>query len=110
MLSLSFRVTRRLRAALVLCRVYQRLRPLKVGGVKPFREPAIDRREELVRLCPLALLLPEAVQAHGGTQLPRFGLLAAGDGEGLPEGGFGPGHIVAGLAQQALALQAIRLP
>src|SRR5262249_11856877 len=56
---------------------------LQVGRVKPFGEPAVDRREQLVGHGPLALLLPQARQARGGTQLPGLGLLAAGHGEGL---------------------------
>src|SRR5262245_45416867 len=35
-----------------------------------------------------ALLLPQAAQAHGGAQLPGFGLLATGHGEGLLETPF----------------------
>ena len=37
---------------------------------------------------PLALLLPETAQAHGGAQLQRFRLLAAGDVQGPLQPGF----------------------
>ena len=36
----------------------QRLGILEVSSVKTFGEPAINLRQKLVRLCPLALLLP----------------------------------------------------
>src|SRR5215510_11484757 len=49
---------------------------LQVGGVKAFGEPTVNRREQLVGLGALALLLPQPCQAHGGPQLQRFGLLA----------------------------------
>ena len=35
-----------------------------------------------MRLLPLALLLPQAAQAHGGVQLQGFRLLAAGHVQG----------------------------
>ena len=39
---------------------------LEVGGIKALRKPAIDRREQLLGFRTLALLLPQAAQAHGG--------------------------------------------
>ena len=62
-----------------------------------------------MRLGPLALLLPQPAQAHGGAQLPGFGLLAAGDGQGLLEAGFSLGRIRDCLPQQEFALEPIRL-
>src|SRR5262245_66320909 len=56
----------------------QRLRLLEVSGVKALGEPAVDRREQLVGFSMLALLLPQAGQAHGRPQLQRFRLLATG--------------------------------
>ena len=41
-----------------------------------------------MRCGPLALLLPQAAQAHGGPQIQRSGLLAAGHVQGLQEAGF----------------------
>src|SRR5215475_14911880 len=41
---------------------------LEVGGIKALGEPTVDRREALVRLSALALLLPQASKAHGRTQ------------------------------------------
>src|SRR5262245_50165060 len=56
---------------------------LEVGAVEALREPAVDRRQQLVRLVPLVLLLPQTRQARGRPQLPGLGLLAAGNGQGL---------------------------
>jgi hypothetical protein len=78
----------------------QRLRILQISGVKALGEPAIDRGQQGTRLGPLALLLPEAAQARGDPQLPGFGLLAAGNSQGLLEAGFRLGHIRKGLPQQ----------
>src|SRR5262244_2964348 len=64
-------------------RLEQCLCLLQVGGVKPLGEPAVDRREQLTGFSALALTLPQAGQAHGGAQLPRLRLLAAGHFKGL---------------------------
>src|SRR6516162_983371 len=66
----------------------QDLRLLEVSGVKALGEPVIDGRQQRPRFSLLALLLPQATEAHGGPQLQRFGLLAAGNIEGLLEAGF----------------------
>ena len=68
--------------------IQQRLGLLEVPRVKAFGEPMVDRGEQVVRFLALALPLPQPGQAHGGPQLPRLGLLAAGHGEGLLEAGF----------------------
>jgi hypothetical protein len=81
-------------------RLQQRLGLLQIGGIEPLGEPAIDRGQQLVGLSPLALVLPQAAQAGGGPQLPRFGLLAAGNGQGLLETGFRSGRVRDGLPQQ----------
>jgi hypothetical protein len=82
---------------------------LQVGSVKALREPAVDRCQELVGLGALTLLLPQATQAHGGAQLPGFGLLAAGNGQGLLEAGFGFQVMGRGAREQQLPLQPIDL-
>jgi len=41
---------------------------LEVGCIKALGEPTVDRREELVSLSALALLLPQASKAHGRAQ------------------------------------------
>src|SRR5262245_27421299 len=69
-------------------RVQQRLGLLEVDSVKALGEPAIDRRQQLISCRTLALLLPQAGEAHGGAQLIRLGLLAVGDVEGLPQTDF----------------------
>src|SRR5262249_51532006 len=63
----------------------QRLRLLQIARVKPFSEPAVDWREQFTRLLHLALVAPEACEAHGGTQFPGFGLLLARDSERASE-------------------------
>jgi len=61
---------------------------LQVGGVKAFGEPVVDRRQQLTAFITLALLLPEASQAHSGPQLERLRLLAACHSKGLMKTGF----------------------
>ena len=105
---------RKLRAASPYCelpssqRVEERLGVLQVSRVKPLGEPAIDRCEQVIGLSALALLLPQAGQAHRRAQLPGFGLLATGNDQGLLEAGFRLGDIWDGLAQQQPALEPIR--
>jgi hypothetical protein len=43
-------------------------------------EPAVDRSEQFARLLHLALVAPEAGEAHGSAEFPGFGLLLMGDG------------------------------
>jgi hypothetical protein len=50
-------------------------------------------------LLPLALLLPQVGQAHGGAQFPGFGLLAAGNIQSLQKAGFSPEHVRDSLLQ-----------
>src|SRR5262245_9970516 len=69
--------------SLQLCQ--QRLGLLEVRGVKALGEPAVDRREQRTGFGLLALLLPEAAEAHRRPQLQRFRLLLAGHGYGLLE-------------------------
>src|SRR5262245_50682562 len=90
-------------------RLKQRLGLLEIGRVKALVEPAVDRRQQCMRLGPLALLLPQARQTRRRPQLPRLGLLATGNGEGLLEAGFRLGRIWGGLAQEEFALEPIRL-
>src|SRR5437899_845092 len=68
--------------------LHQLPRLLQVCSVKTLGEPAIDRCEQVVGRGALALLLPQAGQAHGGAQLQGFRLLAAGDLQGALEAGF----------------------
>jgi len=50
-------------------RIEQRLGLLEVHRVKPLGEPAVERCQELSGPIPLALLLPQATEAHGSPQL-----------------------------------------
>src|SRR5262245_11442910 len=71
---------------------------LQVSRVKSLGEPVVDRRQQLPRLGPLPLALPQSRQAHSRTQLPRSGLLAASNSQGLLEAGFGRWRLRDGLA------------
>jgi hypothetical protein len=73
---------------------------LQVCGVKALGEPAVDRRQQVVSFLALTLLVPQACQAHGGSQLQRSGLLTASDREGLVEAAFRLGRIRGGLPEQ----------
>ena len=50
-----------------LCRqlLQQRLRFLQIARVEPFGEPAVNWSQQFVRLLHLALVAPEAREAHG---------------------------------------------
>ena len=62
---------------------------LEVSSVKALGEPAIHRRQESPRLGTLALVLPQAAEAHGGAEFQRFCLLAASEVAGLRKTRFG---------------------
>ena len=67
----------------------QRLRLLQIARVEAFREPPVNRSKQFARLLHLALVAPEACEAHGGAEFPGFCLLLARDREraleiGLP--------------------------
>ena len=65
----------------VLCCKFseQRLRLLQIARVEPFREPAVDRSKQFARLLRLALVAPEAREAHGCAEFPGFCLLHSRD-------------------------------
>src|SRR6266567_6647642 len=66
----------------------QRFGLLEVSSVKPLGEPTVDLHQQLTGFGTLPLALPQARQAHRRPQLQGFGLLTAGDGEGLMKIGF----------------------
>jgi hypothetical protein len=53
---------------------------LQIRRVEPLGKPTVHRREQVVGRLALALALPQAGEAGGGSQFPGFGLLTAGDG------------------------------
>ena len=67
-------------------RLQQGLGLPQVDGVKPLSEPAIDRGQQLLCLGSPALLLPQPAKAHRRPQLEQFGLLLAGNLDGLSAG------------------------
>src|SRR5262245_11250291 len=48
----------------------QRLRLLQIERIEPFAEPTAYRAEQFASLLRLALVAPEAGEAHSGAQLP----------------------------------------
>src|SRR5215831_18858499 len=67
---LYYRVVRPSRELLQQCLGF-----LEVYGVQPLAEPGIHLSQKLACGIALALLLPEATQAHGGPQFQGLGLL-----------------------------------
>src|SRR5215472_11813819 len=63
--------------------VEQRLCVFEVGGIEAFGEPAVDRREQVVRFGAATLVAAEPSEARGGAQFPEFGLLLAGNAQSL---------------------------
>ena len=63
----------------------QRLRLLQILRIKPFGKPSVNLRQQFVSFFLLPLLLPQAREAGGRSQLPGLGLLMLGDGDGLEE-------------------------
>src|SRR5262245_47947291 len=66
----------------------QRLRFLQIARIGPFREPPVNWSQQFAHLLLLALVAPEAREAHGGAELPGLGLLLASDGECMLKIGF----------------------
>ena len=63
----------------------QRLYLLQIARVEALSEPPVNRSQQFARLLHLALVTPEASEAHGGAQFPGFGLLLAGHCESTLE-------------------------
>src|SRR5262249_3865159 len=61
--------------------IKQRLRLLQIARVEALCEPAVNRSEQFTPFSHLALVTPEACEAHGGAEFPGFGLLLACNGE-----------------------------
>src|SRR5262249_49181104 len=53
----------------------QRLRLLQIARVKAFSEPPVHRSQQVVRFAHLALVAPEACEAHGGAEFQQLRLL-----------------------------------
>src|SRR4029453_3601542 len=82
---------------------------LEVNGVKPLSEPAVDRRQEGVCFSLLALLLPQAAQAHGRPQFKSTGLLGPRSVKGLVETPFRLVYCRRFLLQEQATLEAVQL-
>ena len=59
--------------------VHQHFRFPQIARAKPLSEPPVQRSQQFARLLQLALVAPEACEAHGGAEFPGFGLLLASD-------------------------------
>jgi hypothetical protein len=55
--------------------IEQCLGVLQVGGVEALGEPAIDRCQQRMRLCALALVMPRPREAGRGALFPELGVL-----------------------------------
>ena len=58
---------------------------------------------------PLALIMPEAGEGYGGTQLPKLGALLSRHGQGAAERGFGFGNITRRAGQERFGPEAMQL-
>jgi hypothetical protein len=67
----------------------QRLRVLQIARVVAFRKPIINRSKQFAGLLRLALVAPEASEAHGGAEFPGLCLLLTGNCERVAEKRFG---------------------
>src|SRR5262249_18285738 len=63
--------------------VEQRLRFLEIGRAETFREPVVDRGEELAGFDAPPLVAPQSGEARSGAQFPEFRLLLLGDAQGF---------------------------
>src|SRR5262245_32976672 len=77
-----------------LQRMQQRFGILQISGVKSFREPVVDRGEQVMGFLAFALLLPESSETGGSAEFPGFRTLGLGDGNGLVETGCSFGLVV----------------
>src|SRR6516165_780981 len=101
------RLTTEREARLRIELVEQRLCLFQIGCVEAFSEPAIDRREQIVRFGAAALVAPQPGETGRGPQFPELGLLLLGNAQRFPIeflGGFGMP-----LPAQQLALLPINL-
>ena len=83
--------------------IEQCLRLLQIARVEPFRKPTVDRSQQFARLLHLALVTPEARDAHCGAEFPGFGLLLARDRECVLEIGFRFGRSSAQATSSAIS-------
>ena len=77
--------------------------------VKALSEPAIDRCQQLASLGCLPSTLPQATQAHGGTEFQGLGLLVTSHSEGMVKTACCLDLIWGALLQQQRALEPMQL-
>src|SRR5439155_13444447 len=88
----------------------QRLRLFQIGGVEAIGKPAVNRREEIARFGPPALLAPQPGEAGRSAQLIGLGLLPARDAQRLLEGALGFFEPVETQQRDAFEAMKFRLP
>ena len=54
--------------------VEQSLGFLQIARVEPLRKPPVNRSQQFARFSHLALVAPEACEAHGGAEFPGYPL------------------------------------
>ena len=54
----------------------------QIARVEPLCEPTVNWSQQFARFAHLAVVAPEACEAHGGAEFKGSGLLLAGDSEG----------------------------
>jgi hypothetical protein len=87
----------------------QPLRLDQIARVEPLRKPPVNRSQQFARFAHLALVAPEAGEAHGGAEFPGLGLLLTGAQEGALEVRFGLRSVSLRRCKRDFAGRAIKL-
>jgi hypothetical protein len=106
-LALSIEKTKRLNVFASCQRVEQRPSALQVGGVKALGEPAVDWREDVVRLGTSALIAPQPGEAGRRPEFPHSCILSPGDCDGPMEAFFSVAWISPRQCHQQIAFDAV---
>src|ERR1700729_2922858 len=77
--------------------------------MEAFGEPAVDRRQQVVGVPPLAPIGPKPGKIAGGSKLEDARRLATGGGERGVESGLGAPSVTAGASQAGARTQPVQL-
>src|SRR5271167_941928 len=86
----------------------KRLRILQIGSFEAFREPAVDWREQVVGLPPLAPIGPELGEIAGGSKLEEPRRPLTGIRQRGVESGFGAPNVVGVASQTGARVQPVQ--